>query len=79
MKICVEIYSHLFSNTGGGVRSLVRILLGSAKSATRNVIVGLWFVPGFGYLQNKSIKIKRYNNNKKREKIKKIYGEIEIC
>lgn len=39
------------------MRSLVRMLLGSAKSATRNVIVGLWFVPGFGYLQ-KYIKIK---------------------
>lgn len=37
---------------GGGVKSLVRILLGSAKSATFNVIVGLG-VPGLGYLFSK--------------------------
>ncbi len=40
---------YLFKRIGGGVRSRVRILLGSAKSATLSVIVGFG-VPGFGYL-----------------------------
>lgn len=49
-------YTYSFIKNGGGVKSRVRILFGSAKSATRNFTVGLG-VPGFGYLNNNNCQI----------------------
>lgn len=45
------IWANLWCRMGGGVKSRVLMLFGSAKSATRSKIVGLWVVPGFGYLK----------------------------
>lgn len=50
----LSLTTNLLAKIGGGVKSLVLIFFGSAKSATFNVIVG-FFVPGFGYLKINNI------------------------
>lgn len=56
----MSLTTNLLDKIGGGVKSLVLIFFGSAKSAIFNVIVG-FFEPGFGYLEiNKNLYVKEF-------------------